>query len=180
MQRPCHTVMKVSRDDVASRQIGLPTTGWRAFCRSKTGLLHRVGAIAAYQIRPSGYESAPRPRSLLYCVVRVRSLAACSTGTPRWTLHECRRACWGGENAEPIEFMHLLRFSNFIMRRCSVNRTCRAERTATPRLQSALARRTRALVGPARAASANPWIPFDARSNYFRSGAMESLSGAAV
>jgi len=34
--------------------------------------------------------------------------------------------------------MHLLRFSDFIMQLCGVNRNGRAETTATPRLQSAL------------------------------------------
>jgi hypothetical protein len=48
-----------------------------------------------------------------------------------------------GSDAELIEFMHLLRFFEFIMRPCGVNRSGRAEATATPRAQSALGRRTR-------------------------------------
>jgi hypothetical protein len=43
-----------------------------------------------------------------------------------------------GSNAELIEFVHLLRFFEFIMRPCGVNRSGRAEATATPRAQSAL------------------------------------------
>jgi hypothetical protein len=46
-----------------------------------------------------------------------------------------------GGNAELIEFMHLLRFFEFIMCPCGVNRSGRAEATATPRVQSALGRR---------------------------------------
>lgn len=52
-----------------------------------------------------------------------------------------QRLARGGENAELIEFTHLLRLVDFIMRLCGVNRNGRAEATATPRVQSALARR---------------------------------------
>jgi hypothetical protein len=62
------------------------------------------------------------------------------------------RLLGGGENAELIEFMHLLRFPDFIMQLCGVNRNGRAEKTATPRVQSALARQRDWRVGLAQAA----------------------------
>jgi hypothetical protein len=58
-----------------SLQTGLSARGWRASCHSKIGLLHKVGAIAAYQNHPNGYESAPKPRQLPCRAARIRSLA---------------------------------------------------------------------------------------------------------
>jgi hypothetical protein len=62
------------------------------------------------------------------------------------------RLLGGGENAELIEFVHLLRFSDFIMQLCGVNRSPWAEKTATPRVQSALARRAGLAGGAGQAA----------------------------
>ena len=125
-----------------SLQTVLSARGWRAFCRSKIGLLHKIGAIAACQNHPSGCEFAPKPRQLPCRAVRIRSLAR--------ALRELRGALCasatapgeGGRNAELVEFTHLLRSTNFIMRHWGVNRSGRAEATATPRAQSALGRRT--------------------------------------
>jgi len=125
-----------------SLQTGLSARGWRASCHSKIGLLHKVGAIAAYQNHPNGYESAPKPRQLPLRAARIRSLAR--------ALRELRGALRasatapgeGGRNAELIEFTHLLRSTDFIMWHCGVNRSGWAEAAATPRAQSALGRRT--------------------------------------
>jgi hypothetical protein len=46
-----------------------------------------------------------------------------------------------GDDAEVIEFVHLLRFFEFIIWLSGVNRSGRAEAAATPRAKSALGRR---------------------------------------
>ncbi len=125
-----------------SLQTVLSARGWRAFCRSKIGLLHKIGAIAACQNHPSGCESAPKPRQLPCRAVRIRSLARALRELRGVLCASATAPGEGGRNAELIEFTHLLRSTDFIMWHCGVNRSGWAETAATPRAQSALGRRT--------------------------------------
>ena len=98
-------------DAAGSLRTGLSTRGWRTFCRSRIGSLHRVRAIAACQNRPRGYELAPRTRRLPCCAVWFRSHARVLRELRDGLCASATALGGGGDDAELIEFMHLLRFS---------------------------------------------------------------------
>ena len=129
--------MSVCRFRPYSRQgVGELFAARRSGCCTKSGRLPHAKTIRVGASPPRNLVNYPAVPSV-FAPLRV----LCGNSA----VHSARappRLVRGGRNAELVEFTHLLRSTNFIMRHWGVNRSGRAEATATPRAQSALGRRT--------------------------------------